>query len=74
MTTEPDLYVGKDPATFEYEGSTVFIGPGTVIRAGHPIMKGREHLFAPLVVHFDVAEAAEPVKPVKAAKPGPAAK
>lgn len=56
MATEPDLYVGKEPATFEHEGASVFIGPTVVVRAGHPIMKGREDLFVPLVVHYDVAE------------------
>lgn len=74
MATEPGLYIGKEPATFEHEGAPVFIGPATVVRAGHPIMRGREDLFTPLVVHFDVTEPAEPVKPVKAAKPGTAAK
>ena len=62
MATEPDLYVGKEPTTFEYEGTPVFVGPTIVIRAGHPIMKGRESLFVPLFVHYDVAE------PAKAAK------
>lgn len=54
MATEPDLYVGKEPVTFEYDGAPVFIGPTIVVRAGHPIMKGREDLFTPLVVHYDV--------------------
>jgi hypothetical protein len=58
MATEPDLYVGKEPATFELDGSPVFIGPTVVVRAGHPIMKGRESLFEPLVVHYDVEQAA----------------
>lgn len=53
MATEPDLYVGKEPVTFEYEGSPVFIGPAIVVRAGHPIMQGREDLFTPLTVHYD---------------------
>jgi hypothetical protein len=57
MATEPDLYVGKEPATFDYEGSPVFIGPTIVVRAGHPIMQGRESLFVPLVVHYDVEPA-----------------
>jgi hypothetical protein len=51
---EPDLYRGKESATFDFDGAPVFIGPGTVVRAGHPIMKGREHLFEPLTVHYDV--------------------
>jgi hypothetical protein len=64
MATEPDLYVGKEPMTFEHEGSPVFIGPAIVVRAGHPIMKGREHLFTPLAIHYDAAPPDEPeVKP-----------
>lgn len=59
---ETDLYIGKEPCTFDFEGSPVFIGPAVVVRAGHPIMKGREHLFIPLVVHFEVDEVDESVK------------
>jgi hypothetical protein len=58
MATEPDLYVGKEPATFEFEGSQVFIGPGVVVRAGHPLMKDREALFEPLRVHYDLVKPA----------------
>ncbi len=60
--SESGLYIGKEPTTFEFEGSPVFIGPGIVVRAGHPIMKGREDMFAPLVVHYDVAPEPEPEK------------
>lgn len=66
MATEPDLYVGKEPATFDFEGAPVFIGPTVVVRAGHPILKGREHLFVPLVVHYDVEPAPEPAPTAKA--------
>jgi hypothetical protein len=59
MATEPDLYIGKEPATFDFAGAPVFIGPSIVVRAGHPIMKGREDLFTPLVIHYDVEPAAE---------------
>lgn len=64
MATEPDLYIGTEPATFEFEGADVFIGPSTIVRAGHPIMKGREHLFAPLTIHYDT-----PADEPKTAKP-----
>jgi hypothetical protein len=37
-----------------FEGQTVVIGPGIVVRAGHPIMAGHEDLFVPLIVHYDV--------------------
>jgi hypothetical protein len=74
MATEPDLYVGKEPVTFEHEGAPVFIGPHIVVRAGHPIMEGREGLFTPLVVHYDVAPAedepkAASAKPTRTAPP-----
>jgi hypothetical protein len=42
----------------------VFIGPTIVVRAGHPIMEGREDLFTPLMIHYDVASDAP-----KTAKP-----
>ena len=68
---EPDLYIGKEPATFDFEGSPVFIGPGTVVRAGHPIMNGREDLFELLRVHYDVV--AEPVVAPIPVEPTPVA-
>lgn len=52
----PDLYVGREPTWFEVDGQPVFIGPNVVVRAGHPIMSGREDLFVPLAVHFDIQE------------------
>lgn len=57
------LYVGKEPATFDFDGTPVFIGPTVVVRAGHPIMKGREGLFTPLIIHYDVAAPDEPDEP-----------
>lgn len=60
---ETDLFIGKEPVTFDFEGTPVFVGPTIVVRAGHPIMNGREHLFAPLVVHFDVEP--KTTKPVR---------
>lgn len=67
---EPDLYVGKEPAMFDFEGSPVFIGPSVVVRAGHPLMKGREDLFVPLHVHYDLA--AQPSAPTPHAEDLPA--
>ncbi len=58
--TEPDLYVGKEPVTFEFEGAPVFIGPSIVVRAGHSIMKGGEDFFEPLVVHYEMEPPAAP--------------
>jgi hypothetical protein len=66
--TETGLYVGKEPATFDFDGTPVFIGPTVVVRAGHPIMKGREGLFTPLVVHYDVAEDEQKATAAKTAR------
>jgi hypothetical protein len=72
---ESDLYVGKEPVTFDHEGSPVFVGPNVVVRAGHPIMKGREDLFTPLVIHYDYDTPDEPTKgESKTAKTSPARK
>lgn len=40
----------------------------TVVRGGHPILKGHEHLFKPLHVHYDC----ERPKPVTPPTPPPA--
>lgn len=44
------LYVCVESVNFEHGGRNVFVGPGAVFRAGHPIMKGRERFFRPLVL------------------------
>ena len=50
----PEFYVAKEGATFDYQGGPVFlVGGQTIVRAGHPIMNGREHLFVPLNIHYD---------------------
>lgn len=64
----PDLYVGREPTWFEVDGQPVFIGPNVVVRAGHPIMNGRESLFVPLTVHFDVTD--PPAQAARLPEPG----
>lgn len=54
MAEVPDLFVGVEPMYFEIDGQPIFVGPNTVVRKGHPVMQGREHMFAPLAVHFEV--------------------
>ncbi len=72
---EPGLYIGKTAATFKHDGEDVFIGPRTIVRAGHPIMKGREDLFEPLVVHYDLPAAEDAPEPKAPARtPSAAAK
>ncbi len=68
---EPDLYIAKEGAWIQYEGGDFFIAPGTIVRAGHPLLDGGGSLFEPLIVHYDV----EPAKDEsKTAKTSPARK
>jgi hypothetical protein len=62
MTDSRELYIAKEAMNFDHAGETVFVDRGTVVRAGHPIMKGREGSFEPLHVHYEVplAKAEEP--------------
>lgn len=42
-------------ATFDFRGQPVFIvGGKTIVRQGHPMLRGHEYLFEPLVVHYDL--------------------
>lgn len=67
--TEDTILVAKD--SFWHSGGIVHAG--TTVRVGHPLLEGRENLFSPLVVEYDVdEESAE--KPVGRHAPKPAAK
>lgn len=51
------ILVAREGAMLEYEGRRVFLNAGkTTVREGHPILKGREHLFEPLAVDFEVEQ------------------
>ena len=53
-----DILVAKESAILEYNGAPVVIRKGvTRVRAGHPMLRGHEHLFEPLDVHYDIEEA-----------------
>ncbi len=68
-----DLYACKENATFDFGGTPVFLRRGDVVRAGHPIMTGREQLFEPLVIKYewDPPRAADaPVRSVRAEHQG----
>lgn len=52
-----DILVAKRSAFFTYEGQRVMVKAGrTHVRAGHPILAGREDMFAPVEVDFDLDE------------------
>jgi hypothetical protein len=49
------VLVALQGAFFTYEGQPVVLVQGqTTAREGHPILKGRENLFGPLKVNFDL--------------------
>lgn len=52
---DTDLFIAKESAITSVGGEDIVIHAGhTVVRAGHPLLKGREDLFQPLFVHYDV--------------------
>jgi hypothetical protein len=54
-----DLYTALESFTARDNGQTYSVQRGDLVRAGHPLLKGREHLFAPAEDHvrFDVEQA-----------------
>jgi hypothetical protein len=52
-------------ATFIHNG-TLMVSVGDVAEAGHPILKGREHLFEPLVPRFSLSSAEPADEPADA--------
>jgi len=49
------ILVAATSATFDWEGQPVLVREGiTTAREGHPILKGREHLFKPLEVTWEL--------------------
>lgn len=50
-----DIFVAKTSAAMLVDGQVHHIAEGrTLARAGHPIMAGREHMWEPLRVHYDL--------------------
>ena len=53
-----DILVAKESFTVDIDGvPTVFRGGETRVRRGHPVLEGREELFEPLRVHYDIETA-----------------
>ena len=54
MAAASDIYVAAKTAVFEHDGTRVrIVGGQTTVRAGHPLLDGREELFRPLTVDYD---------------------
>lgn len=52
---EGAILIATESAMFDYEGKRVVITAGrTTAREGHPVLKGREQLFGPLQVNFEL--------------------
>jgi hypothetical protein len=53
-----EIFVAKQSFTTELDGVPISVyGGQTRVRAGHPLLQGREALFEPLKVHYDVEAA-----------------
>lgn len=51
---EPDIYVATETFSADVDGTPQVIQKGiTRVRRGHPLLKGREDLFAPIDLHVD---------------------
>lgn len=66
------ILIAAESAMFDFEGRRVFITAGkTTAREGHPVLKGREKLFRPLEVDFDLPDGgSKPPAPAKPKQPG----
>jgi hypothetical protein len=65
-----EILIATETVLTQFEGENVYIYAGqTTVREGHPILKGREAMFVPVQVHYDLPEP----EPKAAAKAAPAA-
>jgi hypothetical protein len=69
-----EILIATETVLTTFDGADVYITAGqTTARAGHPILKGREAMFTPVQVTWDMPEP-EQKAPARAAPPAPAAK
>ena len=57
-----DIYVAVESVLTEVDGENVYITAGQTARAGHPILNGREALFEPFKVDYEVGDEAPAVE------------
>lgn len=69
-----DIFVATDSVLTDIGGENVYITAGQTAREGHPILKGREAMFIPLQVDYDLPEPKAPAKTPAPAPAAPAAK
>ncbi len=51
-----DIFVAVESVLTEVDGENVYITAGQTARAGHPILVGREALFEPFKVDYELNE------------------
>lgn len=61
------LFQAVTGGAFDIDGQPVILNPGDVAREGHPVMYGRQHMFVPFVVRFELPDEGKP--PVIEANP-----
>jgi hypothetical protein len=55
---EGQIYIAKESFATEYDGVPISVVAGhTRVREGHPLLRGREHLFEPLGVDYEWEQA-----------------
>lgn len=55
MASAPDrLFVCKNTFMFETDGVLEVVKQGAIVRAGHPVMVGREGMFTPIRVDYEL--------------------
>lgn len=58
MGTDTTIYIARATFTTMLDGREVTIRAGIDrVRAGHPLLKGRESMFEPLTVQYDIEQA-----------------
>jgi hypothetical protein len=62
------ILVATETVLTQFEGENVYIYAGqTTAREGHPILKGREFMFTPVQVTYDLPEPEQKPAPPRAA-------
>lgn len=61
MPTHDDVVVAKATFFYEQDGVSELVPRGATVRVGHPMLDGRENMFGPVTVDFDLDLDDEPV-------------
>jgi hypothetical protein len=69
--TPETILICVEGASFDWEGQQVtIVGGRTTVRAGHPMLAGREHLFRELTPDYDHTTTSAPASSVRADQRG----